>query len=450
MLAAILLCIGAAARAQQAPDPLFQGTELERTPDESGEVEGHLTGDWGGARTELVNHGVEFLFEYTLESLSNLSGGLRTGTAVDGLFLSGIDADLEKLVGWKGGRFYIDSLWFHGPSITNNYTGDLLAVSNIDDYDTLRLYELWIQQNFLDDLVSLKLGQLAADREFAYSDYGGLFVNSTFYVPAVIWDNEPSITYYIATTGARVRVDPCEEFFFQAGAYDGNPDPTAASGTDPSNLNSSGTRISLNDGAFVIMEAVYKLNQKEDSKGLPGTYKAGGWIHTHSFTDVYDQTLTNEGSALAPTADRIHQGNHGIYVMADQMVFREKDDGEEGLGLFGRVGGSPSDRNLIDCYVDGGFNYTGAIPSRDEDIAGIAFACAAISSDIRRAYRDMNAIGEGPFAVPDEEMVLEITYQAVLTPWCKLQPDFQWVFHPGGSNALPDALVAGIRTIIEF
>ena len=34
--------------------------------------------------------------------------------------------------------------------------------------------------------------------------------------------------------------------------------------------------------------------------------------------------------------------------------------------------------------------------------------------------------------VQSSEMVLEVTYQAQMTPWLMLQPDFQNVIRPGG------------------
>ena len=53
---------------------------------------------------------------------------------------------------------------------------------------------------------------------------------------------------------------------------------------------------------------------------------------------------------------------------------------------------------------------------------------------------------------------VELTYQYQLTPWCQLQPDFQYVFNPGGGIPNPaspgsrvkDEAVIGIRANILF
>jgi porin len=53
---------------------------------------------------------------------------------------------------------------------------------------------------------------------------------------------------------------------------------------------------------------------------------------------------------------------------------------------------------------------------------------------------------------------VELTYQYQLTPWCQLQPDFQYVFNPGGGILNPNApaqkvgdeAVLGMRVNILF
>ena len=63
-----------------------------------------------------------------------------------------------------------------------------------------------------------------------------------------------------------------------------------------------------------------------------------------------------------------------------------------------------------------------------------------------------------PFPVRSSETVIEATYQAQITPWWQVQPDFQYVVNPGGGIADPnhpsrrvgDAAVLGLRSVITF
>jgi len=62
--------------------------------------------------------------------------------------------------------------------------------------------------------------------------------------------------------------------------------------------------------------------------------------------------------------------------------------------------------------------------------------------------------------VRDHETAIELSYIAQITPWWSLQPDLQYVIHPGGNVADPkaprgvsstsDALVLGLRTTFKF
>jgi porin len=57
------------------------------------------------------------------------------------------------------------------------------------------------------------------------------------------------------------------------------------------------------------------------------------------------------------------------------------------------------------------------------------------------------------------ELALEVSYQAQIGPGWIVQPDFQYIFRPGGGvvdpidpsvRRIPDAAVIGLRTTISF
>jgi porin len=59
-------------------------------------------------------------------------------------------------------------------------------------------------------------------------------------------------------------------------------------------------------------------------------------------------------------------------------------------------------------------------------------------------------LASGAPVLSHHENVLEITYLANLTEWFSLQPDFQYIFNPGGFGRTPNAAVAGIRFNVTF
>ena len=104
----------------------------------------------------------------------------------------------------------------------------------------------------------------------------------------------------------------------------------------------------------------------------------------------------------------------------------------------------PPDRNMVDFFFDMGFTYKGIIPGRANDSLGIAYGFAALSPEARNSIT--SAGGDGAVS----EMVLEATYQCVLTPWCIVQPDAQIIVNPGGDSSIPNAFVIGARVSVLF
>ena len=181
-------------------------------------------------------------------------------------------------------------------------------------------------------------------------------------------------------------------------------------------------------------EAQLYWGKGDACKCLPGFVKAGAWFQSGQYADAL--------------ADSTSSGNSGFYLLLDQMLFRENAQNDptsdEGLGFFGRTGFTPPDRNVVDFFFDLGLTYRGLIPGRKEDSLGLAYGFAAVSPDERHAISASG--GDGAVS----EMVLEATYQCVLTPWCVLQPDAQLIVNPGANNSIPNAFVIGARLAISF
>jgi carbohydrate-selective porin OprB len=73
-----------------------------------------------------------------------------------------------------------------------------------------------------------------------------------------------------------------------------------------------------------------------------------------------------------------------------------------------------------------------------------------MSSDIRQAQREANALAPGTFAISDYEAVIELSYKLQMTAWWTVQASLQRVFHPGGSSANPNATVFILQTTLRF
>ena len=432
------------------------------------------TGDWLGVRTELEDKGVEISGGYTAEVWGNTTGGLKTGAVYTGLLDFGATLDLEKLVGWKGASVSTRWLWLSGRDASEDLVGNFLTISNLAGFNTLRMGELWFQQDLFprgdDGLpgLSLRVGQMIADSEFVISDYGALFTNGTFGWPAFLYTNIPEggPGYPMGTLFVRVAVNPWEWMTLQSAVFPGN--------VFAQDVNRHGFRWDLNadQGYFLINELQVRWNQRDDARVLLGQAKFGAWFHTTDFADpFFDEDgipLADEDSSGNPLT---HAWNYGFYWILDQMLYREPGeavaaaalgkDGKsvssskvseqteekastQGLGWFGRIAFGPQNRNFVGFYFDTGLVYTGLIPTRDEDQVGVGFVYAQLTNGARRTLELEGSRGVGA------EMVLEFTYKAILTPWLYFQPDAQFIINPGATQDLRNAFVLGGRVSINF
>jgi porin len=391
----------------------------------------------------LESKGLTIELVYTADFLTNHTGGLkRAGADIDTSisYLANIDltAELDTEVAglWKGGTFFAYLLNNHGANPSRFYIGDLQTVSNIETKESTRLYELWYEQTF--DLfgtdLSMLIGQHDLNSEFNVTEYGSLFTHSSFGIQPEISANVPVSIFSVAAPAIRLKWEPTDSLYFMAAVYDGDP------GVPDENRGGMRWKLSSEEGFMYIYEMGYHFGDPEDSHTFPGSYKLGYWQHTAEFDDVRDTDVN--GSLLE------HQRNYGMYFLFDQMLI--PGEGNKGLGAFFQVGGAPGNRNEVDFYVGGGVHYQGIIPSREDDVLGLAVAHASISGNLRDA-EDVAEPDGSTFHIKDKhETAIELTYKTQITPWLTIQPGVQTVFNPGADAGLDDAVISILRFQINF
>ncbi len=462
----ISLClIARAALAQGVPTP----------PAEPGFTTGlwtrnNLLGDLGGVRTALGNAGITIGLQDINEVWGNVSGGIQRGADYDGVTLMSVGLDTQRAFGWEGGTINVSAWNIRGRSISSDNLLNLQTVSGILAAPTTRLWEVWYQQSFLDGRFDVKLGQQSLDQEFITSQYSGLFINTVMGWPMVpsadLYAGGPA--YPLSSLGVRLRGQLGGGVTALGGVFQDNP-PGGPFDADSQLLGSTrwGGNFNLRTGALFIAELQYALNQPGNgdmdygnhTAGLPGTYKLGVWVDTAPFPS---QRFDNTGLSLAdPNTTGVPQmlrNNFSIYGVVDQMVWRPADDSPRSVGVFARLMGAPGDRNLINFSVNAGFVLKAPLPDRDDDSLGIGFGVAKVSPSAGGLDADTAFFSGSPFPVRGSETFIEVTYQIQATGWWQLQPDFQYVFNPGGGIQNPNnptqrvgnEAIFGLRSIVTF
>lgn len=424
-----------------------------------------LAGDCFGCRPVAETNGVVLSAQSISDLFGNTTGGAATGTTYSGLLNLGLAVDLQKAIGWEGASFKNTWLWLYGQDVSSNYVGNALTVSSVEGIPAFRCYELWFQQNLFHDALSLRGGLLGLDTEFMTSDTANLFVNSTFGPPALFTLNIPNggPVYPMATPGVRVAYQPVTWLTLRSALAQANP---YSQQQNPNgfkwNFGSSGGLLSLNE-----MAATW--NRDAGAKGLPGTAKAGFWLQSGQDQEPSNGQPGEDAFAFgSPEARAFSSGFYGIvdqqiYAVAapsvtsvpDGKTTMESDKNPpgdlascscqgKGLAGFARLGFSPQQESPVGFYCDSGLVYTGLIPTRDADKLGVAFGYAQMGNQYSALGTAAGLPGTG------YEAVAELSYAMQLTPAISIQPDLQYILHPGGTQQYGNALVIGVRAVVNF
>jgi porin len=426
-----------------------------------------LLGNMGGVRPILSQYGISFALQETSEVLGNVTGGVHKGFEYDGLTQMLLQLDTNRAFGWYGGLFNVSALQYHGSNLSADNLATFQTASGIEADRATRLWELWYDQKFLEeDRLDIRVGQQSLDQEFIVSQNALLFVNTMFGWPMVPSADLPGggPAYPLSALGVRFKARPIDPVTLLVGVFNGSPVPNGSTG-DPQLVNASGTTFPTNGGALVIAELQYSypalgsMLYADQTEPLARVYKIGFWYDTEHFADLrYDNTGLSLANPLSTGIPQQRRGDYSIYAVADQLIWVDPREGDRTISLFGRAMGTPEEnRNVIDFSLNLGMTFHEPFLHRDDDTFGVGMGFAKVSSGAA-AFDEATALYTASFnPTRTSETFVEVTYQYSVAPWLQLQPDFQYVFNPGGGVAnaggtgkIKDEAVIGVRTNILF
>ncbi len=332
----------------------------------------------------------------TFESVSNLNGGIKQQTRnLENLDITCL-VDTDEASWWRNGTFFVYFLGNHGSNPTE-FIGDIQGSSNIEAYDTFKLYEAWYEHQWGN--VSLLAGLHDYNSEFDVLDGASLFFGSSFGTQADISQVGPSI---FPTTALAIRAawSSDEGYFVRAAVYDGIPG-------DPENQNGTHIILKKEDGLFNVLE----IGRKTDSYKIA----VGGWYHTTNYTDFSETERSN---------------NSGLYFISENNIGNNSS-------LFIQLGMAQEDRNEIGSYIGVGWHKNGLIVADDE--AGFAIAHARASSDNRKLNQLENA-----------ETAFELTYAYTVNKHIAIQPSLQYIMNPSMNPLINNATVLAVRLTLCY
>jgi len=320
--------------------------------------------------------------EFIGESVSNLDGGLQTGTFYDAVLAAGIAVNSTVLGLPRGGRFQVSGIAIRGGQPSAELIGDAQVASNIEAEPANRLYEIWYRQDFSSLPLRFRLGIIDLNSYFNVTDSASYLLNSSFGISPALAANAPFSIYPKPGYGATLRYRYAATTLL-LGVFDGNPE----SRSDV-----------FNSGELSIAEFQQQL-------GDDFQFKLGGW-------QCSCQSVNN-------SSQREH--TRGVFGTLEDTF--KTTDGRAST-LFLRAATSSGTSMSIPQSYTLGILYPSLLSSRPDDI---------LSAGIAHAHLQQGG----------SETSYEFTYLWQFNRFINIQPDFQYIVNPAGT--LPDAWVVMLR-----
>jgi porin len=426
------LHVSAAADPAQDRSGVDTGTPVETRPFQIILPSAHLLGDWNGLRTGLEDAGITPALTLLTQFAANPTGGKSQGATQETNLGLSLQFDLDRMCGIAGGSFLVQLSQRFGSNLSSDYVGNVFSIQSVGGENTFHVVDVAYRQQLFGDRVDLRVGRIATADDFLISAYDYLFMQNGFDGnPHGIFFNAPGMTVYPkATWGAVLRLKPTVRSYVMVGLYNG----------DPSIRDNEyhGVNLSLDGPLFAIGEIGYQFNGLPGDTGLFGNYKAGAWYDDSTFTDFQSKQLV--------------QGSWGVYGLFDQVVVPfGPPDSNRGLAIFGSVmfGADPAVQQMP-FFFTAGVAERGIFESRPKDWCGLGIVYGQFSNELRESQIDEQQLNPN-VVVQDHEMAIELFYRFYLDKHAVfVQPDFQYIVHPGGTGTVDNAVVLGCQIGINF
>lgn len=345
----------------------------------------------------------------THDAVGNLSGGIKTGQAQLGLINLDFSLSTRTMNLWENGILRINIQNTYGQKPTKDLIGDIQVFSNIENGTYTYLYQFWYKHrlgNF-----TILAGKHDLNELFFTSELAGEYINSSFGIMPLVSLNVPVSIFPRTTLGLTGSYKFNPGTFLRGAVYNGRPGEITHS--------NFGLDLNLNtdNGLFYIAE----FQSRGQLGTKPGIYKAGVFYHSKKPSE-------------SPSSNHRHNGSGGVYVIADQMIVGNSFNSWHGLGTLFQAGYSPSEGGLNDFYVAYGLNYWGLITRKDKLAAALAYASCNTSLFQEQSHDYKQC-----------ETAIEVTYKYPLSRYLTVQPDLQYIIHPGMRDTHDNALAGLVR-----
>ena len=373
----------------------------------------------------LADRGIQLFGWYMTAYQGNTLGGLNKAFRYTGLWDFGIDLDMETMAQIKGFWIHVSGSWASGKNLSTD-VGSFAPVNAVFSGDSVRLFEVYVEERLLRDRLSIRAGRIAVGWEYGLDyDYFTQYLSAAFRLNVFALDaNDPNFSVIpFANWGVRLRWTPNQNWRVQASWMNGFPRDFADDDKHGVDFTFKPTQ-----GSFFILEASYQwvptkaLRTKHPNR-LPGRFVFGGYYDTGTFDSLDGTNATDKVLGKA-------------YVMVRQKLWEPELASDRGINVWTAVAiGGKQSIVPVPYFWSGGMLWTGPFRRLKKDVLALGFAAQFFSDDL---------------VDQTVETVLEAAYSFDVTTWLTITPDIQYIIRPSGMKSIDNALLAGVLVYLTF
>ena len=338
---------------------------------------------------------------------------LGTGIAL------GLDANLQKIMGIKGGEIHFEEILFR-PTVNGGYpagpawagvVGNYFA--GIDQHNDIAggwLALLTYQQKLFYNRVNFSVGRTHPRRYFFFNNCDN-FLNCT---DPIMQASAGILPPPYATWGSYITARMFNDISFEMGAFEANMNQYFQHG--------NGWRWDTRTASGYLLLGGFNYRRLQISHLYGGRYQLSGFFNSSQYKDPYTNTT--------------HYGRAGAEFRGQQLIWRRDHRHPvpsplpEGLNAFGALGFAADPAAPFKALAEGGFSYHGLF-KRTLDREQIKFSYVRASKH-QMLYQQRTRIQNGgdPRIGSQNIMRLEVSGHISIVPGIAFEPSVQYIFNP--------------------
>lgn len=386
------------------------------------------SGPLAGPAARLAKKGISFNANVYDFYNANPSFGLETGHQSNSAYwVTGVDLDLERLLGWRGSKIHFKETFFtfvyNNEDIAGQFGDSSLGYQTTYNLRDSMLSQLTFEQSILNGKVNIEFGRTHPRYYFTPQTCQTF---NTCYQDVLDFD-AGYISPLYSVWGGRIKMALSPSSYFQIGTFSLDDNPWSYTGWEWDREIPNGT---LSMAEYGFDTAFGKGNQYTGHYALTGYYNSGD--HPNNLLAV-NGTSRGLNPGLPP---RTENGSSGMVFNSTQIVWRE-DGGSarirspRTLAFYTGAGLSFNSTVPIKSDVYFGFNLNAPIASRPNDKIGVKVRWGRMNDSFAQYLADANFTAGGSGTAFDKnKAILELNADVDLGGGIILEPVVQYVVNP--------------------